>query len=140
MKFAPPDSKLQENAKAETASCGKKSMAETAGCGKKEKAETAGRGKNSKAYGTGSSQAVPHPSTVPARRCLTSVIERERVLSSWCGRKRLPTPSTDGHFARRHQSKADTAVGKLSKEKVEVRDGSGKKVKRREGSGEKVKA
>ena len=31
---------------------------------------------------TGSSQAVPHPSTVPARRCLTSVIGRERVLSS----------------------------------------------------------
>ena len=31
---------------------------------------------------TGSSQAVPHPSTIPARRCLTSVIGRERVLSS----------------------------------------------------------
>ena len=36
-----------------------------------------------KAYGTGSSQAVPHPSTIQARRCLTSVIRRERVYSSW---------------------------------------------------------
>ena len=34
---------------------------------------------------TGSSQAVPHPSTIPARRCLTSVIGRERVFSSWYG-------------------------------------------------------
>ena len=29
------------------------------------------------------SQAVPHPSTILARRCLTSVIGRERVYSSW---------------------------------------------------------
>ena len=41
-----------------------------------------------KAYGTGCSQAVPHPSTIPARRCLTSVIGRERVYSSWYGRRR----------------------------------------------------
>ena len=41
-----------------------------------------------KAYGTGCSQAVPHPSTIPARRCLTSVIRRERVCSSWYGRRR----------------------------------------------------
>ena len=40
-----------------------------------------------KAYGTGCSQAVPHPSTIPARRCLTSVIRRERVCSSWYGRR-----------------------------------------------------
>ena len=40
-----------------------------------------------KVYGTGSSQAVPHPSTIPARRCLTSVIGRERVFSSWYGRR-----------------------------------------------------
>ena len=33
-----------------------------------------------RAYDTRASQAVPHPSTVLARRCLTSVIERERVL------------------------------------------------------------
>ena len=39
------------------------------------------------AYDTRSSQAVPHPSTILARRCLTSVIERERVLSSWYGRR-----------------------------------------------------
>ena len=28
----------------------------------------------------------PHPSTIQARRCLTSVIRRERVCSSWYGR------------------------------------------------------
>ena len=42
----------------------------------------------SKAYGTRCSQAVPHPSTILARRCLTSVIGRERVCSSWYGRRR----------------------------------------------------
>ncbi len=36
-----------------------------------------------KAYDNGSSQSVPHPITIPARRCLTSVIRRERVCSSW---------------------------------------------------------
>ena len=41
-----------------------------------------------KAYGTRCSQAVPHPSTILARRCLTSVIRRERVCSSWYGRRR----------------------------------------------------
>ena len=41
----------------------------------------------SKAYGTRCSQAVPHPSTILARRCLTSVIGRERVCSSWYGRR-----------------------------------------------------
>ena len=40
-----------------------------------------------KAYGTRCSQAVPHPSTILARRCLTSVIRRERVCSSWYGRR-----------------------------------------------------
>ena len=29
---------------------------------------------NEEAYGHGSSQAVPHPNTTQARRCLTSVI------------------------------------------------------------------
>ena len=43
-----------------------------------------------KAYGTRCSQAVPHPSTILARRCLTSVIGRERVCSSWYGRRRRP--------------------------------------------------
>ena len=38
-------------------------------------------------YDTGYSQAVTHPSTNPARRCLTSVIGREPVLSTWCGRR-----------------------------------------------------
>ena len=36
---------------------------------------------------TESSQAVPHPSTIQVRRCLTSVIRRERVCSSWYGRR-----------------------------------------------------
>ena len=42
-----------------------------------------------KFYGTRSSQAVTHPSTILARRCLTSVIRRERVYSSWYGRRHL---------------------------------------------------
>ena len=45
------------------------------------------RKKTTKAYGTRCSQAVPHPSTILARRCLTSVIRRERVCSSWYGRR-----------------------------------------------------
>ena len=36
-------------------------------------------------YDTWYSQAVTHPSTDQARRCLTSVIGREPVLSTWCG-------------------------------------------------------
>ena len=40
------------------------------------------------AYGTRCSQAVTHPSTDRARRCLTSVIRREPVFSTWYGRKR----------------------------------------------------
>ena len=34
------------------------------------------------------SQAVTHPSTNRARRCLTSVIGREPVYSTWYGRRR----------------------------------------------------
>ena len=45
-----------------------------------------------KVYGTRSSQAVPHPSTILARRCLTSVIGRERVYSSWYGRRHSVLP------------------------------------------------
>ena len=37
------------------------------------------------------SQAVTHPSTDPARRCLTSVIGREPVHSAWYGRRRRNT-------------------------------------------------
>ena len=43
---------------------------------------------NEKAYSTRYSQAVTHPSTNRARRCLTSVIGRERVYSAWYGRRR----------------------------------------------------
>ena len=44
--------------------------------------------KKAKVYGTRYSQAVTHPSTNRARRCLTSVIGREPVLSTWYGRRR----------------------------------------------------
>ena len=40
------------------------------------------------AYGTRCSQAVTHPSTDRARRCLTSVFGREPVFSTWYGCKR----------------------------------------------------
>ena len=54
-----------------------------------------------KAYGTRCSQAVPHPSTILARRCLTSVIRRERVCSSWYGRRRRVANWTDSHYKTR---------------------------------------
>ena len=38
-------------------------------------------------YNTWDSQAVTHPSTNQARRCLTSVIRREPVYSAWYGRR-----------------------------------------------------
>ena len=41
-----------------------------------------------KAYNTKCSQAVTHPSTNSAQRCLTSVIGRELVHSTWYGRWR----------------------------------------------------
>ena len=53
--------------------------------------------KDQKAYGTRCSQAVPHPSTILARRCLTSVIRRERVCSSWYGRRRSTTKCNQSH-------------------------------------------
>ena len=40
----------------------------------------------SDAYSTAYSQAVTHPSTNAAQRCLTSVIGRELVFSTWYGR------------------------------------------------------
>ena len=42
--------------------------------------------KNKKANSTWCSQAVTHPSTNQAQCCLTSVIGRELVLSTWYGR------------------------------------------------------
>ena len=43
--------------------------------------------KKKKVYSTQYSQAVTHPSTNWARRCLTSVMGRELVLSTWYGRR-----------------------------------------------------
>ena len=40
-----------------------------------------------KVYSTRYSQAVTHPSTNRARRCLTSVIGREPVFSTWYGHR-----------------------------------------------------
>ena len=40
-----------------------------------------------KAYDTKYSQAVTHPSTNLAQCCLTSVIGRELVCSTWYGRR-----------------------------------------------------
>ena len=40
-----------------------------------------------KAYSTEYSQAVTHPSTNSALCCLTAVIGRELVLSTWYGRR-----------------------------------------------------
>ena len=50
-----------------------------------------GTGKKGKreAYCTWYSQAVTHPSTNQARRCLTSVIGREPVFSTWYGRRQV---------------------------------------------------
>ena len=45
------------------------------------------REKKGKVYSTRYSQAVTHPSTNRARRCLTSVIGREPVYSTWYGRR-----------------------------------------------------
>ena len=57
---------------------------------KKKKEEKKKREENGKkvANSTRCSQAVTHPSTNRARRCLTSVIGREPVLSTWYGRWR----------------------------------------------------
>ena len=43
--------------------------------------------KKREACSTGDSQAVSHPSTKPARRCLTSVFRWEPVFSTWYGRR-----------------------------------------------------
>ena len=42
-----------------------------------------------KAYNTEYTQAVTHPSTNSARCCLTSVIGRELVFSTWYGRRHV---------------------------------------------------
>ena len=57
------------------------------------------------ANGTGGSQAVTHPSTNPAQRCLTSVIGRELVCSTWYGRWREEgAKSKDMKVARQQEN------------------------------------
>ena len=62
---------------------------------KKRSCQTRKKGKNTKkiknAYNTWCSQAVTHLSTNHARRCLTSVIGREPVFSTWYGRRHSTT-------------------------------------------------
>ena len=50
------------------------------------------------AYDTWYSQAVPHPSTNQAQRCLTSQIGRDAVFSTWYGRRR-PLGYKTGSYA-----------------------------------------
>ena len=54
---------------------------------KSPKLESVFQKKGKEAYDTRCSQAVTHPSTGRARRCLTSVIGREPVFSAWYGRR-----------------------------------------------------
>ena len=50
-----------------------------------------------KAYSTEYSQAVTHPSTNSALCCLTSVIRRELVFSTWYGRRQYCRQNTQLH-------------------------------------------
>ena len=59
------------------------------------------------AYNTRDSQAVTHPSTNRARRCLTSVIRREPVYSTWYGRRQRRMSKTQP------QHKIDTVLGSI---------------------------
>lgn len=51
-----------------------------------------------KAYDTAYSQAVTHPSTNAAQSCLTSVIGRELVFSTWYGRRHRLFVTEQGQF------------------------------------------
>ena len=55
--------------------------------------------KKRKVYCTRYSQAVTHPSTDRARRCLTAVIGREPVFSTWYGRRHF-TATIERLYAR----------------------------------------
>ena len=49
------------------------------------------RGEGGKAHATRCSQVITHPSTIRAQRCLTTVIGREPVFSTWCVRWQAQT-------------------------------------------------
>ena len=86
-----------------------------------------GTGKKGKreAYCTWYSQAVTHPSTNQARRCLTSVIGREPVFSTWYGRRQV-VQFQDWylycqhyeHWARQHTNSQRSICGGFTCEKV----------------------
>lgn len=65
-----------------------------------------------KGNGTRCSQAVTHPSTDRARRCLTSVIGREPVYSTWYGRYPKDIP---GFPTKAWTEKRKTISTKMSK-------------------------
>ena len=66
--------------------------------------------KKEKAYSTGYSQAVTHPSTNPARRCLTSVIGREPVFSLWYGRRHVLSVKCSTHQKLATRLRAPSSV------------------------------
>ena len=72
--------------------------------------------KKKEAYNTCCSQAVTHPSTGQARRCLTSVIGRELVYSAWYGRRRqnaykIPSLCSKNNNNKRRDVEAGSDMG-----------------------------
>ena len=59
------------------------------------------------AYDTWYSQAVPHPSTNQAQRCLTSQIGRDAVCSTWYGRRRGACPKSPSYSTRAPTANAE---------------------------------
>ena len=84
-----------------------------------------------KSYDTRCSQAVPHPSTILARRCLTSMIRREWVYSTWCGRRHrnalllqsgseLPIPGAAIIFCTATPSSSQRHTGRVQIKKYQI--------------------
>ena len=65
------------------------------------------------AYSTKYSQAVTHPSTNLAQCCLTSVIGRELVCSTWYGRRHFVTTELSYSFVFEFEG-AQVTAGSLT--------------------------